>query len=300
MLSNGMVARLFLGLFVLLPVPIWACSCATSPVQYCERVPDPSNQRIAIFVGVVSDFYPKSHDQMNQLRDEFYKIHPDLRSQSGRRAAKRVAGAPLDDQEVRREFIRFVWGNSLNSVEQEQVRNGDRSELDRLMFDYRRRARLQVLENFSNAEGPEFELYTNLDGPSCGFDFMEGGTYLVEAYRNDSDQRWKVSSCYPPRFVSTSPDEVNALRLWKAGLQPKARIFGDVFSRDGRQRPLGIKLQLLGGNQLLETVSNSRGQFEFRNLAIGNYQLIWGASIPRARSVDLTRAWCASVLVPLE
>jgi hypothetical protein len=237
---------------------------------------------------------------MNQLLNEFYQSHPDLRSQPGSRVGRPIAKAPPDDQKFRREFIRFLWGDSLNSVEQKQLLNADQRELDRLMFDYRRRARLQVLENFSNAESPEFELVTNLDGPSCGFDFIEGGTYLVEAYRNESSQRWKVDSCSPPRFVSASPDEVNALRAWKAGLQPKARIFGDVFSRDGRQSPAGIKLQLLGGNQVLETVSDSRGQFEFRNLAIGNYQLIWGAAAPRARSVDLTRAWCARVFVPLD
>ena len=68
-------------------------------------------------------------------------------------------------------------------MEQEQLRNADQQELDRLMFDYRRSARLQVLENFSNAESPEFELFTNLDGPACGFGFIKGGTYLVEAYR---------------------------------------------------------------------------------------------------------------------
>ena len=34
--------------------------------------------------------------------------------------------------------------------------------------------------------------------------------------------------------------------------------------------------------------------------AIGNYQLIWGTAAPRTRSVDLTRAWCARVLVPLD
>ena len=69
--------------------------------------------------------------------------------------------------------------------------------------------------------------------PRMAFDFIEGGTYLVEAYRNDSDQRWKVGSCSPPRFVDASPDEVNALRAWKAGLPPKARVFGEVFSPNG-------------------------------------------------------------------
>ena len=144
----------------------------------------------------------------------FYQTHPELRSQQGDRSARRVAGLTPDDQELRREFIRFLWGESLNSVEREQLRNGDRQQLDRLMLDYRRRARLQVLENFSHAESPEFEAFTNLDGPSCGFDFVEGETYLVEVHRNNLDQRWKVSSCSPPRLASAAPDEVNALRAF--------------------------------------------------------------------------------------
>jgi hypothetical protein len=185
-------------------------------------------------------------------------------------------------------------------VEQEQLRNADQQELNRLMFDYRRRARFQVLETFSHAESREFEVFTNLDGPSCGFAFVEGETYLLEAYRNYLDQRWKVASCSPLRLGSASPEEANALRAWKAGLQPWARIFGDVFSPDGHRSPAGIELQLLGGKQVLETASDSRGHFEFQNLASANYQLVWGAAAPRSRSVDLTSAWCARVLVPLD
>ena len=78
---NGMAAKVFRGLFALLPAPIWACSCAPNLVQYCERVPDPSNQQQAIFVGVVREFYPKSREQMHQIWNEFYQSHPDLRSQ---------------------------------------------------------------------------------------------------------------------------------------------------------------------------------------------------------------------------
>jgi hypothetical protein len=271
-----------------------------SPVEYCQKAPDPNNQQRAVFVGIVQEFYPKSHEQMNQLWNEFYQNHPDLRSQSGDRVSRPVAGAPPDDQKFRREFIRFLWGDSLNSVEKEQLRNSDQRELDRLMFDYRRRARLHVLETFSNAGNPEFEVFTNLDGPSCGFDFIEGETYLVEAYRKDFDQRWKADSCSPPRLVSNSLEEVSALRAWKAGLLPKARIFGNVFSTDGRQSPAGIKLQLLGGDQPLETRSDSDGRFEFQNLATKTYQLKWGATAPRTRSIDLRGAWCARVLAPLD
>jgi len=173
MVLNGMAAKVFRGLFALLPAPIWACSCAPSPVQYCQRAPDPSNRQQAIFVGLVREFYPKSREQMHQIWNEFYQSHPDLRSQPDSRGT-RNSKAPPDDQKFRREFIRFLWGDSLNSVEQEQLRKADQVELDRLMFDYRRRARLQVLENFSNAETPEFELFTNLDGPSCGVRFHRG------------------------------------------------------------------------------------------------------------------------------
>jgi hypothetical protein len=294
----AMAVRVLRGVLALLPIPVWACSCAVGPVQYCGQAPDLSNQQKAVFVGVVRDFYPKSHEQMNQLLDEFYRSHPDLRPSPGNRAGRVIAGAPQDDQEFRREFIRSLWGNSLSAMEQDQLRNADRQELDRLMLDYRRRAHLQILENFSNAEGLEFEVFTNLDGPSCGFDFIEGETYLVEAYRNDSTQRWQVSSCLAPKLVSASPFEVSALRAWKAGQQPKVRIFGDVFSPTGQQSPAGLKLQLLGGDRPLETVSDSRGGFEFQNLAAKNYQLVWSDAVPRVRAVDMTHAWCARIIVP--
>jgi len=297
-IPHGMAARVFGGLLALLPTPVWACSCGASPI--CQSAPDPGNRQQAVFVGIVREFYPQSREQMNQLHEEFYRSHRELFSQSGDRSGRRVAGAPPDDQEFRREFIRFLWGDSLSAVEQEQLRIADQRALDRLMFDYHRRARLQVLENFSNAESPDFELFTNLDGQSCGFDFIEGETYLVEAYRNAPDQRWMVGSCTPPTLVSASTDELNALRAWKAGQPPKVRILGDVFSPDGHQSPAGIRLQLLGGTQPLETVSDSRGQFQFQDLAAGNYQLIGGATAPQARSIDLTRTWCARVLVPLD
>jgi len=46
---------------------------------------------------------------MDQLHEEFYRSHPELFSQSGNRSGRRIAGAPPDDQEFRREFIRFLW-----------------------------------------------------------------------------------------------------------------------------------------------------------------------------------------------
>ena len=74
----------------------------------------------------------------------------------------------------------YIFGHMLTPTEKEQLRAArDERELDRLGFDQRRRASLKVLENFVGADTSQFILYTALDGPACGFDFAEGGTYLL-------------------------------------------------------------------------------------------------------------------------
>jgi hypothetical protein len=124
------VAKAILVSLVLLRASLWACSCAVSPVEYCERAPDLTNQLQAVFVGVVREFYPKSREQMTQLLDEFYRSHPEFRFQpSGAAATRRLAATPPGDQEFRREFIRFVWGDSLTTTEKEQIRSADQREL---------------------------------------------------------------------------------------------------------------------------------------------------------------------------
>jgi hypothetical protein len=290
------------GLLALLPVPAWACSCVPDSFQRCTLLPDPGDQQRAVFVGTVQEFYPKDRQQMTQLWDDFYRAHPEWlsRNSSGNRSGRRIVGSPPDDQEFRRELIRFVWGGSLNPTEQEQLRNADQRELDRLMFDYRRRARVQVTEDFSGVGGTEVEVYTNLDGPSCGFDFVEGETYLIEAYRAGPGERWKVSSCLRPRALSEAASDLNALRAWKNGQRLAPNVFGQIFTRDRSQNREGIRVQLLGGRQPLETTVNAAGVFEFLELEPRAYQLQVGVPALRNVSVDLTRAAsCVGVMVPL-
>ena len=253
-------------------------------------------------MGTVREFYPKSPQEMEQLHLQFYQSHPELRAQSSGAAptGRRVAGAAQgsDDQEFRREFIRFLWGNSLTAAEQEQLRTADFYALNRMGLDVRRRARLDVLESFLHADSPDFELYTNLGGPACGFDFQVGQTYLVRASRSAPDQPWRVSSCVAPKPADAAGDELEGLRGWKAGITPKRRIFGDVFSRD-RQGFGRITLSLLGGPAPLVRTTEGGSAFEFSDLDPGKYQLVWGAAASESRSIDLTRAWCARVDVPV-
>ena len=78
-------------------------------------------------------------------------------------------------------MIEYVWGDTLTSTEREELRTADFQGLNRLAFEQRQRVRLEVVESFAGADAGEFTLYTYVQG--CGFDFAEGQTYLVEAYK---------------------------------------------------------------------------------------------------------------------
>ena len=59
-------------------------------------------------------------------------------------------------------------------------------------------------------------------------------------------------------------------------------------------------MRLLGSKQILETTSDSNDQFRFENLEPGVYQVELGQPPGLGRPADLTRAWCAMVIVPID
>ena len=203
---------------------------------------------------------------------------------------RRRAGEPPGNLEFRKQLTQYVWGNTLTPAEQEQLRTANERDLDHLGIDYRRRARLDVVENFVGANDPQFELFTNLDGPPCGFDFAEGGTYLVRAYRNPGEERWRVSSCSRTRAVADADEDLRVLRAWKAGVQSAPRILGYTGPR--------LTVRLRGGGQVLETSADFVGRFEFNNLQNDNYEVEVAAPNVRRRLVDLTRGSCVEVILP--
>jgi hypothetical protein len=275
---------------LLLPAPVPACSCA--PSLGCDQLPNADSETTAVFVGTVREFYPRSRDQMNQIMQDFYHTHQDLVAQLRNPAeTRRRAGEPAPNLEFRKQLIQYIWGNTLTPAEEEQLRTATAQDLDRLHFDYWRRARFAVVENFVGANGPQFELFTNLDGPSCGFDFAEGGTYLVRAYRNLGDERWQVSSCSRTRAIANADEDVRMLRTWKAGIPLPARILGIAAP--------GLTVRLRGSGRALETSTDSQGRFEFKDLPNGTYE-VEAESPPnvRRRAVDLTRGTCAEVILP--
>ena len=134
---------------------------------------------------------------------------------------------------------------------------------------------------FRGIEGPTAEVLTNPSSPSCGYDFKQGERYFVYARRDKKDGKLRESLCGP-----TVPLEVAARDLAYAGEMMSgikgARIVGAVTKYDrrdvkdyGTRSPLaGVEVVLeLQGKELAKTVTNSIGQYEFRDLGQGDYHL---------------------------
>ncbi len=292
-------------LFSMLPTAVPACSCVVGSMGFCQALPYPSSADRAVFLGRVTEFYPKSRAELNPILEEFARTHRDLQealsAQSPNTATRHVAGGSAGNLEWRKQMTEYIWSDKLTPAEQAQLLDAaDERELDRLGFDQRRRARLEVLENFLGADAPDFMLYTALDGPACGFDFSEGGTYLIEAYRQAGSDTWQVTSCSRTRPVQTAAEDLKVLRAWKVGQRLPGRISGQIIDR--RPTPgigTAFQVRLLGGKQVLEVTSDSRGKFGFENLDAGVYQVQVVQPPVFSRPADLSRAWCAMVFVTL-
>jgi hypothetical protein len=70
-IRNHLLAGLVL---TLLPSPLLACFCAVSP-PFCQALPDTGNANHAVFVGKVTEVYPKLWAEMIE---EFRRTHRDL------------------------------------------------------------------------------------------------------------------------------------------------------------------------------------------------------------------------------
>ena len=265
-----------------------ACSCLDS-IGICQKPPDPANPDRAVFIGVVSDVYPKSREEMDQIRDEFRRLHPELINRSTSPTSRRTAADPAPNLEFRKEFIKYLWRDSLSPGELEQLQNANWRDLDRLMLDYRLRVRIRVTENFHGADGEIFEAYTPLDSAACGFSFAAGQTYLVEASRTVADGRWQVFTCSRTETLAKAADDVEWLRAWKQGRTLAGWI-------QGLADP-GARIRLLGGGRTLETTADHLGLFEFKNLERRTYDVQVAGDTER-RQVDLAGSGCAQVFLP--
>jgi hypothetical protein len=301
---NHLLAGLVL---ISLPAPLLACFCDVPP-PFCGALPNTGDANHAVFVGRVTQVYPSRAD-MDRLREEFGRTHRDLlealRTQSPNTTGRVVAGVGASSAEVelKKQFIEYVWGDTLTPAEREELRTANQREMDRLAFEFRQRVHLEVVENFTGADAGEFTLYT--ESQSCGFDFAEGETYLVDTHKKVATGTWEASSCSRTRLLAQATEDFEALHAWKTGQRLPGRISGQIIELvtvlgpgpARRLPPSGtpFRIRLLGGKEILETTSDSRGKFKFENLDPGFYEVELVQAPAVRGAADMTNASCATV-----
>ena len=142
---NHLLASLVL---TMLPAPLLACFCGNS-LRFCQALPETGNADHVVFVGKVTQIYPKSWADM---MEEFARTHRDLleslRAQSADTSGRRLAGSPSADlTEWRKQIIEYFWGDTLTPTAREQLRTADQRELERLGFDQHQQQRHNSAED---------------------------------------------------------------------------------------------------------------------------------------------------------
>ena len=201
-------------LFSMLAPASFACECVEIR-PFCDALPDFSGQGRAIFVGAVTEVYPKSIKHYMELFAEY--LGPEI-MKLARDPADRDEPIPWEQQ---KSFLLHLWRDTFTEKEVALVKSADSDEaLSESLGDMaypQRRARLKVKEWFAGDEQKDFELFTGMGHGDCGAGFEAGGTYLVSAYQSEETGRWSTSACSRTYPISDAEDDLKALRAWKEG-----------------------------------------------------------------------------------
>jgi len=161
-----------------------------------------------------------------------------------------------------------------------------------------RQVRFQVMEDFAGAAGRVFDLVTHVQASACGAAFAPGESYLVEAHRQAAAGGWQTSLCSRTIPLDRAAADLHVLRAWKSGRVLRGTITGEVWDPLRRRNLAKVRIILLG-TRMVSAITDEKGQFRFENLEPGTYEM--EAQLPsgtRRLTADLTRAWCARVVIP--
>jgi hypothetical protein len=140
---------------------------------------------------------------------------------------------------------------------------------------------LDVHRTWKGVDGAQVEVLTDTQETACGFNFQQGGRYLVFASRRPTDGKIGVSSCGPTKEIGKAAADV----VWLESLSQPAtggRVYGEVVineqnlsgNGDSQQRPLeGIRITLDGTDRRRETRTGVDGQYELLGVPAGKYQI---------------------------
>ena len=105
-------------LFITLPTAVPACSCAVGSMGFCQALPDAGNADRAVFLGRVTEFFPKSRADLNPILEEFARTHRDLqealRTQSPNTTGRHIAGGSAGNLDWRKKMTEYIWAPPRN------------------------------------------------------------------------------------------------------------------------------------------------------------------------------------------
>lgn len=140
--------------------------------------------------------------------------------------------------------------------------------------------RFAVTQSFHGVAGAEVEVWTGRGGGDCGYDFEQGATYLVYAYRMEKSGRLGTGICSRTRPLAGAAEDLEFLR----GLarQPNGVTISGAVSRQQRDLedrvkgggPLsGASIVVEGGGERREVSTDAEGRFSLSGLKAGAYTL---------------------------
>lgn len=261
---------------LLLPGAAWACSCRAVP-PLCQTLAEKgltaleSGPDSKVFYGKVLTSSPATEQEAWKLEREYAERHPEAREQGGRGILNFEGG---------KRFRLELWDAVLSPAGREAILAARKEPGEFGLFGFGSLAlsRLEVIEGFQNAKpGEVVEMLGGLGGADCSFHFKPGSTYLVTAWKGGGF--WATSGCSRTQQVSGSSEELEALRAARDGKPIAKSIYGGLYDatergvRDSFRMLANWPVTLKGPSGNLDTTTDELGQFTFRNLEAGRYQV---------------------------
>lgn len=165
-----------------------------------------------------------------------------------------------------RQFLLRRWSGVLSPDEIRALRTSRDADAILHRYEHMQRVRFAVVEAFSGP--PIAQVFTH--SGSCGVDFQEGQTYLVNATQ---DSGWyRVRACSRTDRVESfeAAEDLKALRAWKSGSPLAPRVYGQIAAAELRT---DTRLRLFGdGGERLVPIDSS-GRFSAEGLERKEYRL---------------------------
>jgi hypothetical protein len=139
---------------------------------------------------------------------------------------------------------------------------------------------LTVTEAFRGVTGAEISLTTGMSGGDCGFGFLQGGQYLVYAYRNKQSGQLSASICSRTRKLAEAENDLVYLRSLGKG-KTGAYVQGQVVLlpheyREGAPPHMpqaNLRVTLAGPAKKFTATTDEEGRYRLEGLPAGNYKV---------------------------